>query len=618
MAIRRSSLAAAAVVPIGGPAGLPGRDGTNGKDGITQDVSGKLDKTGDASAATIALADASTGKLGDAVPSLAIARADIANRTIPLSSFVVGGFAAVGDDGAGARYVRGTSSGPMAIKDLAGTWWNLFIGGELARPEWFGYRGVGDAADMAAIQTALSFAAGIILRPGRTYLISAPIDLGSSGKIVLGQTRRLYPNFTTDWQTANPSWAGQSTTIQYVAGQHGAIFTGGDNSRLEGIVARCGQARTTADCLFAGTPSHVIIASCTFQNLDHLASGTTAAWGAWIVDDKTLVIGCGGVLLGRIVDCRFNGTTITSTAGLAFQVTAGGGDNIWHGCRMEFGSAPAIEIDANTIPNTIVVCIFDSHATVAVNLNKAPDGQVVIGNVFMRNGTINDGTPFNSSHMYWKATGRHDIRNNSYLAAAPDSGGTATPMYIIGLESCANAAIRFGGATRTGCTSSTIFKDLFSTSTNAIVADVLDLPAGAAPGTASDDAASALAAISLVIAGTATVNLYENRNIVGYVVARNLLVRGLSASPVQVANDNSGGAIGFAAMDNIKYGAVTYTVRRGQQYATTVPDGYGANGTWQNGDRIHNPSPSAGGFEGWVKVASGSPDTWKTFGSIAA
>ena len=38
MAIRRSSLAAAAVVPIGGPAGLPGRDGTNGKDGITQDV----------------------------------------------------------------------------------------------------------------------------------------------------------------------------------------------------------------------------------------------------------------------------------------------------------------------------------------------------------------------------------------------------------------------------------------------------------------------------------------------------------------------------------------------------------------------------------------------------
>lgn len=74
MAIRRSSLAAAAVLAVSGPAGVPGSPGapgTNGKDGVTQDISGKLDKTGDASGATAAgifpLARTFTSRLVDAV-----------------------------------------------------------------------------------------------------------------------------------------------------------------------------------------------------------------------------------------------------------------------------------------------------------------------------------------------------------------------------------------------------------------------------------------------------------------------------------------------------------------------------------------------------------------------
>lgn len=48
MAIRGSSLAGV-VIPVGGPPGVPGQKGA---DGVTQDISGKLDRTGDASAAT--------------------------------------------------------------------------------------------------------------------------------------------------------------------------------------------------------------------------------------------------------------------------------------------------------------------------------------------------------------------------------------------------------------------------------------------------------------------------------------------------------------------------------------------------------------------------------------
>ena len=41
-------------------------------------------------------------------------------------------------------------------------------------------------------------------------------------------------------------------------------------------------------------------------------------------------------------------------------------------------------------------------------------------------------------------------------------------------------------------------------------------------------------------------------------------------------------------------------------------------GAWLQGDVIENGAPAAGGNVGWVCVASGSPGTWKSFGSIAA
>lgn len=40
-------------------------------------------------------------------------------------------------------------------------------------------------------------------------------------------------------------------------------------------------------------------------------------------------------------------------------------------------------------------------------------------------------------------------------------------------------------------------------------------------------------------------------------------------------------------------------------------------GTWTRATRVINKTPVAGGVEGWVCVASGTPGTWKAFGSIA-
>jgi hypothetical protein len=39
-------------------------------------------------------------------------------------------------------------------------------------------------------------------------------------------------------------------------------------------------------------------------------------------------------------------------------------------------------------------------------------------------------------------------------------------------------------------------------------------------------------------------------------------------------------------------------------------------GTWVRGNVVWNSAPAAGGYVGWVCVASGTPGTWKGFGAI--
>jgi len=84
------------------------------------------------------------------VITLEITRAQIATTTIPLNCFAVSGYATVGDLGARAVYVRGTSSGPMAIQDAAGTWWELSTTAGIFSGH-FGALGNGTADDADAL-----------------------------------------------------------------------------------------------------------------------------------------------------------------------------------------------------------------------------------------------------------------------------------------------------------------------------------------------------------------------------------------------------------------------------------------------------------------------------------
>ena len=57
-----------------------------------------------------------------------------------------------------------------------------------------------------------------------------------------------------------------------------------------------------------------------------------------------------------------------------------------------------------------------------------------------------------------------------------------------------------------------------------------------------------------------------------------------------------------------------YEPRYPMTFDTAVP----TTGTWVQGDIIFNRNPAAGGTIGWVCTTSGTPGTWKTFGTISA
>lgn len=110
--------------------------------------------------------------------NLGIARADIPSRVIPFRSITLGGFSAPGDLGSGAVYVRGTSTGPMAIQDAAGTWWNLAIQPVMSIG-WFGGEAGNSSATTAAIataETAMAATGGVLVFPGEgwTFTYSTP------------------------------------------------------------------------------------------------------------------------------------------------------------------------------------------------------------------------------------------------------------------------------------------------------------------------------------------------------------------------------------------------------------------------------------------------------------
>ena len=109
-----------------------------------------------------------------------ILRSQIGQVPIPsiIQRFTVAGCTAAGDSGRGSDYVRGSSSGPMAVKDGAGAWWELARVGVLdAGAYCLTLDGTGDnsAALQASATQAVAWGAKLRLPPGTIRYTTGPI-----------------------------------------------------------------------------------------------------------------------------------------------------------------------------------------------------------------------------------------------------------------------------------------------------------------------------------------------------------------------------------------------------------------------------------------------------------
>ncbi|WP_182179344.1 hypothetical protein [Methylobacterium radiotolerans] len=120
-----------------------------------------------------------------------ITRALIPSFIVPavVMAFSASGFAAAGDYGSGARYIRGTSAGPLAIQDGANAWFQL----DLSAPEmyagWFGVqtgipvvsadaiaRGKQNLIGLNAVKPYLTTGRKLYMPPGKVAIVCNQSD----------------------------------------------------------------------------------------------------------------------------------------------------------------------------------------------------------------------------------------------------------------------------------------------------------------------------------------------------------------------------------------------------------------------------------------------------------
>jgi hypothetical protein len=480
------------------------------------------------------------------------------------------------------------------------------------------YNAVGDgvADDTAAVQAALNAANGsIVFFPQGIYGISAPLIL-TDNTILTGIGQSLYPNFTTDWQNAVPSWGTKLSTIQYLPTLHGNIFSGGNYCTIENLVIRCGQLRTTADNIFTTANAHVFFNNNTVQNMNSMLFNNSTAWGAGTMVNN-LFIGCNSVVGGSIVDFRIIDNVFTSLVGSAIIMTSGAGSNMIRGNRFEFANSESISLQAGSRNNIITQNIFDAHTNYAIALNDLIDTNLFSNNMFWRNGRGMTNN-YQDAHVYLKNTINQEFVDNIFIFGTSDYVTSWTgPKKAISLDSIFGINTFKNNSFRKGSKTSQVITDRYNTSVKVINIDYIDMPVGLTPNTITDDFGLGVTSISKLIINNTQINIYEDRQITIYASGDKLNFVGVNGNK-NLTNAASSNLAGMGSMDNITYSGLAYILHNSDVHAIDIPNAYGNNGTWPLSKKIYNTAPAASGFIGWVKITSGSPDVWKTFGPISA
>lgn len=486
--------------------------------------------------------------------------------------------------------------------------------------------------DWAGCQAALNNANGrTVLFPAGIYGLSDPLTMPNEPcRLQGGASAKVYPNFTTDWDNNPvPSWGYNCATIQ----NQGITWVPGSGPGLAFLDAK---AHFSIDSLvfrdhggdkkvrlLKTAQSHYSITNCTFHRLAAISPFNNSAAHGGFTFAANQVTACNTLFGGALVDTKIYYNTFTRMYGPIVNITSGGGLNLIEGNRCEFGDQAAIRLNAGSRYNVVSGNLFDAYAGYAIIFDSTTHQNVVDSNMFWRNGRTQSANSVGDSHIFIQNSSNQLISNNTFIRGGSDSGQeNYGPSHLLSFQSCQNSSGNkfLGNSTSRACDTSKIFYDEFNNSINCIEFDTIDmvLPRDGSANTPTDDLGAGLSVMNKLASSPAKVKILEDRRINTSADISKLTLEGdgpgtreLTNGSLSVSLDNMDG------LDQIKYGSVTYSIRRGAQYATAQPSTDHSNGNWGVGAQILSLSPSAGGNLGWIKVGE-TPDVWKTFGTITA
>jgi parallel beta-helix repeat protein len=316
---------------------------------------------------------------------LSITRAQISSYSIPLNSIVVAGFSTLGDIGAGATYIRGTSSGLNAIQDAAGTWWNLAIP-QVANVGWFGAKGDGATNDSTAIQAAITAATGkTLIFPSATYIASGLTGVSNISIEALGRVIIKRP-------ASDPLTSAILT------------FSGKSGFRVGSLIFDGNKAAN------ATVTNGIYISACSDFALDGAQANSS--------------LGCGCVIQ--------NGT---DAAGQSVSIVTGGkfGSNTQHGLYL---------LDSSNVELTENECTSNTKFGIIVDASTSIDNIVVGNNICAYNGEVgislvgHTGNSPTGTHLSNATVTGNSVHHNSTWGIAAQGSGLA----IVGNTSVYNGS----------------------------------------------------------------------------------------------------------------------------------------------------------------------------------
>jgi hypothetical protein len=343
-----------------------------------------------------------TGFLGwPAPPALSttqtILRVNIPSTHILAATFVASGFYAEGDSGAGALYSSGgaSPSGPMAIQDLVGTWFNLVVHGP-ANVGWFGAKGDGIANDTVAITAAIAAlpaAGGHLYFPPGTYnttggfTVNVPATISGSGsfgsysatvgvsKVVTSSANTPLFKFTASYARVS-DLAMRCSAATPAAGSSAIVYQGTDQfGRI--IIEKC-QVESFYDAIDIVTGAEHKVMWNLLNNATHYG----------LRRRNTLNTDAGNAVIA------FNSIYPRNTAVSGIQYESGGGDTytgnfilcsevglIQNGMTVDFSSFGGATEQVRITNN-----VFDFNANAALNIVRGCAAMTIMGNILFSNG----------------------------------------------------------------------------------------------------------------------------------------------------------------------------------------------------------------------------------------